>query len=133
MIFHGLPEMFGGIIGGTVEQDTFLDGIPVREYASGNRRRGTPAVHRMLPFFLYSQESFEIPGRQGFFHVRNCLAQFGGSVRDQRFKRTLVDHGDGTTLDAATEQFASEIPELRVVERAPPAFCLRLDVGEEFG
>ena len=135
VIFHRLPKVLGGIIGGGIELDALGDRVPIGEDTCGNGGSGAPAIDSVFPFPLDGDEGLGVSNRSGFGDLGKCAAEFVFGVRDERFERTLVGHGNDATLDAVAKQFTGELLPLGVVEGgvARPAMGLRVDVRKQFG
>jgi len=134
VIFDGLPEVLGGVVGGTVERNAFGHRVPIGEDTCGNGGSGAPAIDGVFPFLLDGDEGVRVSDRSGFGDLGECAAEFVFGVREECFEGTLVGHGDDTTLDATAKEFTGELLPLGVVEGgvARPAMNLRVNVGEQF-
>ena len=71
MVLHGLPEMFGRVVGRAIERNTFGDRIPIGKHAR-HGRSGAPAIQRMFPFPLYVKKSLSVSCGNWFFHVASA-------------------------------------------------------------
>ena len=135
VIFDRLPKVLGGVIGGAIEWDALGDRIPIGENTCGNRGSGAPAIDGVFPLLLDGDEGLGVSNRIGFSDLGERAAEFVFGMRDERFERALVGHGDDATLDAVAKQFTGELLPLGVVEGgvARPAMDLRVNVGKQFG
>jgi len=135
VIFDGLPEVLGGVIGGAVDRDAFDDRVPVGEHARGDGGRGAPAIDGVFPFLLDGDEGVGVSGRSGLGDLREGSAEFVLGVGEESFEGALVGHGDDAALDAAAQEFAGDLLALGVIEGgvAGPATGLRVDIREQFG
>jgi hypothetical protein len=89
----------------------------------------------VFPFSLDGHEVLCVSNRSRFGDLGECAVEFVFGMRDERFERTLVGHGNDPTLDAVAKQFMGELLPLGVVEGGVvrPAMGLRIDVGKQFG
>jgi len=135
VIFDGLPEVLGGVVGGTVERNAFGHRVPIGEDTCGNGGSGAPAIDGVFPFLLDGDEGVGVSDRSGFGDLGECAPEFAFGVREECFEGTLVGHGDDATLDATAKEFTGELLPLGVVEGrvARPATGLRVDVGKQVG
>ena len=101
----------------------------------GDGGSGTPAIDGVFPFLLDGDEGVGVSGRSEFGDLCECVAEFVFGVCDERFKGTVVNHGDDATLDATANEFTGELLPPGVVEGgvARPATGLRIDIGKQFG
>src|SRR5947208_11084730 len=133
MVFHGLPEVFRRIVGCAVEADALFNWVPIGENPGWYGWGCAPAVQRMLPLLLHGQKSLGITGRHRFLRIGQSLLQLRPRVRDERFQRTLIQHGNYTALDPTPQQLFAQLSAGSVVKAASsrPAPGLRFDVGEK--
>lgn len=135
VIFDRLPKVLGGVVGGAVQRDAFVDRVPIGEDTCRNGGGGAPTIDCLFPFLLDGDEGVGVSDRSGLGELGECAAEFDFGMRDECFEGALVGHGDNATLDATAQEFTGELLPLGVVEGgvARPSMGLGVDVGEQFG